>query len=209
MNQKWQQSVNTSGMEMVPRATCVLAHSEYLVVMFSLALAEFTKEKAEGGVNVCDRSSWLFTRSFLPPFPPFSPLPFSFPGPLNLKSAASPAAGPGPHGLHCFWSSWLWPGDWACWTGSAAICPEGVIDGCVPHSFGPCAVHVVSRCLHHQTMENQGQAFSTLAALPRGYTVNGYLLQLPNIPQTTTGEKKCLTHLSHKKNKLMARIKTV
>lgn len=93
MNQYWQQGLNRSA---VSSATCILTHSEYSVVMFSLALEEFTKVKAEGGVNVCDRSSWLFTHSFLPPFPP--PLPFNFPGPSTSIQRAFPAAGPGPMG---------------------------------------------------------------------------------------------------------------
>lgn len=69
INQCWQEYLTMCDMDTVPSVTCNLSIQLSCFLWF---FKELNKEKAEVGVNVCDRSYWLFTWSFLPPSPHFS-----------------------------------------------------------------------------------------------------------------------------------------
>lgn len=115
---------------------------------------------------MCDRSFWRFNRSFLPPLC-FSVSSLSiFLAPYPRFKRASRAAGPSP------WSS-LPSGPPGCDLDARRsgltlllFCLEGFIDGPCLKASAP--ILVALRCLYQPTVENQGQAFSTLAALPGG-----------------------------------------
>ena len=153
------------------------------------------KKKAEGGVNVCNRSSWLFTRSFLSPSPRFSLPSLSiflapdsrFSVPLELLARApvgSPPSGPpgcdtatrpSPDRLSCF-LSWM-------------------IDGRAPRR----SLCVVSWCLQKTDHGKSRSSIFHISSFTRRIEMD-ICSNYPTTPSfhNRREKKKCLTHLSRK-----------
>lgn len=93
-----------------------------------------------------DRTISLFSMAFLPK-PPHNPIPFNFPGPSPTIYRGSPASGLCPGSLLLL----VFPG---C---DLLFVLMGVIDGCEPHSFGPC-----SRCFTVSPPTDHGKSRSSI-----------------------------------------------
>lgn len=112
---------------------------------------------------MCDRSFWAF---FL--LPVFLSPPFQFSWPLTLDLACTSSRWPRPPGGSLpFWSSRLRPGRKMLWTDSAAVfVSKGVMDGRTSKLRS--LLSLLYGVSTSPNVENQGRAFSTLAALPGG-----------------------------------------